>query len=87
MHRIEWNSGSELQNILQRAAKTGNFPEGTEKCKIPGKILDIEVENWNDHGCSNFRDLKQKKDCGISQVTDSNTRPHFTVQRAKTFGS
>ena len=60
LHGIVWNSGRldyrEPSNILPRALK-GEGSKGTEKCKILGNLLDKEVENLEDHGCSKVQDL------------------------------
>ena len=56
-----WNSGhldySELGNIPPSAAKDDNFAKGTEKCKIPGNLMDKEKESLEDHGCLKVQDL------------------------------
>ena len=61
MKGIVWNSGcldfSELSNIFPIAVKCETFAKGTEKRKIPGNLLDQEVENLEDHGCPKDQDL------------------------------
>ena len=39
---------SELSNILPRALKGEHSAKGTEKCKIPGNLLNKEVEILED---------------------------------------
>ena len=61
LYEIVWNSGCldyrELLNILRKEVKAGYFAEGKEECKIPGILIDKEVENLDGHYCPKFRDL------------------------------
>ena len=60
LHGIVWNSGgldySELSNIVPRAVKREKFAQRTEKCKILGNLLDKEVKELEDHGCTKIQD-------------------------------
>ena len=40
-----------------------------------------QLENLDDHGCLKVQDLVDGE-CGFVLVTQSGTRPHFTVQSA-----
>ena len=86
MHGIEWNSGrldySEPSNSLPRAIKGDYFRKRLEKCKILGSLWDKDVEKLEDHGCPKVQDLVGEE-LGFAGVTQSDTRPHFTVQSVK----
>ena len=61
LHRNVRNSALldyiELANIHPIALKGENFAKATEKRKLLGNLLDKQVENLDDHGCSKFKIL------------------------------
>ena len=86
LHGVVWNSGrsdySESSKIRPWAIKGEYFRKGRKKCKILGHLRDKEVKNLEDHGCLKFKISLMKK-IGFARVTNSDTRPHFTVQSVK----
>ena len=96
LHGIVCNSGgldySELPNILHRDVKGEPFANGTEKCKILGKLSDKDVENSDDHGCPKIRDLVDPKSdeetwiC-LSYPFVQKTTLHCAERKAKFLGN
>ena len=60
-----WNIGclknGELTKIPPKDVKANCSAKGIEKCKICGNLMDKDVENSDDHGCSKIRDLDNLK--------------------------
>ena len=86
LHGIVWNSGRldyrEHPNILPRIVKSENFAKGTEKCNLLAGLMDIEVEDFVIMVVVQFK-IRLMKNCGFARVSHSDTRPYFTVQRAR----
>ena len=85
------NSGcldySENPNILPKDAEGEEFAEETEKCEIPGNLLDRDVEKLDDHGCPKIRDLVDEEMwIGSSYPIRHKTTYHCAECKAKLLG-
>ena len=85
MHGVMWNSGrldySERLHVLPRDVGV-YFLQKEENCKFLASLLDKELENWMILAVSKSKISLMKK-CGFARFTDSNKRPHITVQSAR----
>ena len=92
LHRIVWISGrlgySELSNAFPMAVKGEYNEEGTKIFKILGNLLDVEVENLEDHGCPKVQDLVDEENwiCW-SYLFRHKTTLHCAGHMAKLFGN
>ena len=90
-HRNVWNKGplaySELHNILPSDVKGEYFAQRTEKCRILGSLVGNEMENLNNHGCTEVQDLvdEEKWICS-SYPFRHKTTIHCAECKEKLFG-
>ena len=87
LHRNVWNSGrwdyNELVNILPRDLRGEYFAKRTKNFKTLGNSSQKAVEKLEDLGCLSKFKISLRKKCGVALVTESDTRPHFTLQSAR----
>ena len=87
-----WNSGrlgyTELLNILPVAVKGEYFAKRTEKRNFLCNFLDKEVENLEDYGCPEVKDLVVEEIwiC-LSYAFKHKTKLHCAERKAKLLGN
>ena len=77
---------TELLNILVTDVKGEYLAKKTENSKVLVKLLDTDVEKFDDYGCPEFILLlivKEMKKSGFLRTTHWGIRLHFTVQSAR----
>ena len=80
-----------VTNIFTKKVKAEYFAKGTEKCKIPDKLMEKEVENLDDHGYPKIRDLVDPKVDRKMRIYSSypfrpKTTHHCAERKAKLLG-
>ena len=94
LHGIAWSSGKldydKLFAVFYdiKVMNAEVFAKGLEKCRLLTNLLGRNVENLDDYGCPNIRDLVKTDSLWIcfSYLFRHKTRLHCAERKAKVYG-